>query len=202
MGAMAATSVPFPRADACPPLYRPRNPSLGSLYQLLESHYETALLHGSDNPNGISKLRFWGKNAESMESVSYQHSCNNAAEGRGVAVSEFLGRPRSCDRTADLGAPPSRGLCDTACLPGVGSALAPQGALLLDSWGRGSVPRCRSSADSRLVGHLRLTLRTRPGHAGVGRERASPVVSPLSFGSVLCRSWVLLVDAALLHRSG
>jgi len=41
MGAMAATSVPFPRADACPPLYRPRNPSLGSLYQLLESHYET-----------------------------------------------------------------------------------------------------------------------------------------------------------------
>ena len=29
-----------------------------------------ALLHGSDNPNGISKLRFWGKNAESMESVS------------------------------------------------------------------------------------------------------------------------------------
>jgi len=41
MGAMAATSVPFPRADACPPLYRPRNPSLGSLYQLLESHNET-----------------------------------------------------------------------------------------------------------------------------------------------------------------
>ena len=35
-------------------------------------------MHGSDNPNGISKLRFWGKNAESMESVSYQHSCNNA----------------------------------------------------------------------------------------------------------------------------
>ena len=37
-----------------------------------------ALLHDSDNPKGISKLRFWGKNAESMESVSYQHSCNNA----------------------------------------------------------------------------------------------------------------------------
>ena len=29
-----------------------------------------ALLHDSDNPKGISKLRFWGKNAESMESVS------------------------------------------------------------------------------------------------------------------------------------
>ncbi len=41
MGAMAATSVHFPRADACPPRYRPRNPSLSSLYQLLESHYET-----------------------------------------------------------------------------------------------------------------------------------------------------------------
>jgi len=40
MGAMAATSVHFPRADACPPRYRPRNPSLSSLYQLLEAHYE------------------------------------------------------------------------------------------------------------------------------------------------------------------
>jgi len=40
MGTMAATSVPFPRADACPPRYRPRNPSLSSLYQLFESHYE------------------------------------------------------------------------------------------------------------------------------------------------------------------
>ena len=38
-----------------------------------------ALLHDSDNPKRISKLRFWGKNAESMESVSYQHSCNNAS---------------------------------------------------------------------------------------------------------------------------
>ena len=44
---------------------------------------KAALLHGSDNPNGISKLRFWGKNAESMESVSYQHSCNNAAKACG-----------------------------------------------------------------------------------------------------------------------
>ena len=42
-----------------------------------------ALLHDSDNPKRISKLRFWGKNAESMESVSYQHSCNNATTGRG-----------------------------------------------------------------------------------------------------------------------
>ena len=41
MGAMAATSVPFPKADACPTRYRPRNPRLSSLYQLLESHYET-----------------------------------------------------------------------------------------------------------------------------------------------------------------
>ena len=45
---------------------------------LLLADLGVALLHGSDNPNGISKLRFWGKNAESMESVSYQHSCNNA----------------------------------------------------------------------------------------------------------------------------
>ena len=53
----------------------------------LEAHFlglrgfvwvEEALLHDSDNPKRISKLRFWGKNAESMESVSYQHSCNNA----------------------------------------------------------------------------------------------------------------------------
>ena len=41
------------------------------------------LLHDSDNPKRISKLRFWGKNAESMESVSYQHSCNNADSWQG-----------------------------------------------------------------------------------------------------------------------
>ena len=46
-------------------------------------------MHGSDNPNGISKLRFWGKNAESMESVSYQHSCNNA--GLSFTPTEQLG---------------------------------------------------------------------------------------------------------------
>ena len=45
-------------------------------FELLTSQ---ALLHDSDNPKGISKLRFGAKNAESMESVSYQHSCNNAA---------------------------------------------------------------------------------------------------------------------------
>ena len=41
-------------------------------------YLQDALLHDSDNPKRISKLRFWGKNVESMESVSYQHSCNNA----------------------------------------------------------------------------------------------------------------------------
>ena len=41
MGAMAATPALSPKADACPPRYRPRNPRLSSLYQLLESHYET-----------------------------------------------------------------------------------------------------------------------------------------------------------------
>jgi len=41
MGAMAATSVLSPKADACLPRYRPRNPSLSSLYQLLEAHYES-----------------------------------------------------------------------------------------------------------------------------------------------------------------
>lgn len=41
MGAMAATPALFPKADACPPLYRPRNPRASSLYQLFDSHYET-----------------------------------------------------------------------------------------------------------------------------------------------------------------
>ena len=41
MGAMAATPALSPKADACPPRYRPRNPRLSSLYQLLESHYES-----------------------------------------------------------------------------------------------------------------------------------------------------------------
>ena len=48
-----------------------------------------ALLHDSDNPKRISKLRFWGKNAESMESVSYQHSCNNAELIGNVAPVEY-----------------------------------------------------------------------------------------------------------------
>ncbi len=38
---MAATSALLLTADACPPLYRPRNPRATFLYQLLESHYET-----------------------------------------------------------------------------------------------------------------------------------------------------------------
>ena len=48
-------------------------------HRLCDPNLVTALLHDSDNPKRISKLRFWGKNAESMESVSYQHSCNNAS---------------------------------------------------------------------------------------------------------------------------
>ena len=41
MGAMGATPALLPNADVCPPRYRPRNPRATSLYQLLESHYET-----------------------------------------------------------------------------------------------------------------------------------------------------------------
>ncbi len=41
MGVLAATPALSPKADACPPRYRPRNPRLSSLYQLLESQYES-----------------------------------------------------------------------------------------------------------------------------------------------------------------
>ncbi len=41
MGAMAATPAFLPKADVYPPRYRPRNPRATSLYQLLESRYET-----------------------------------------------------------------------------------------------------------------------------------------------------------------
>ncbi|MFQ5512785.1 MAG: transposase zinc-binding domain-containing protein, partial [Candidatus Krumholzibacteriia bacterium] len=38
---MAATPGFLPRAEPCPPRYRPRTPRATSLYQLLEAHYET-----------------------------------------------------------------------------------------------------------------------------------------------------------------
>ena len=41
MGAMAAPPAFLPRAQPCPPRYRPRNPRATSLYQLLETHYDT-----------------------------------------------------------------------------------------------------------------------------------------------------------------
>ncbi len=41
MGPMAAAPAPVPRAEACSPLYRPRNPRATYLYQLLDTHFET-----------------------------------------------------------------------------------------------------------------------------------------------------------------
>ena len=41
MGALAATAALGPRPEGCPPLYRPRNPRASSLYQLLDTHYDT-----------------------------------------------------------------------------------------------------------------------------------------------------------------
>jgi ribosomal protein S27E len=41
MGTVAATPAVLSRAELCPPRYRPRNPRATSLYQLLETHYET-----------------------------------------------------------------------------------------------------------------------------------------------------------------
>ncbi len=40
MGAVAATPVLFPQADAPPPFFRPRNPRATPLFQLVESQYE------------------------------------------------------------------------------------------------------------------------------------------------------------------
>jgi hypothetical protein len=41
MGSLAARAGPPPPALACPAAYRPRNPRATSLYQLLETHFET-----------------------------------------------------------------------------------------------------------------------------------------------------------------
>jgi hypothetical protein len=41
MGSVAARAGPPPPALACPAAYRPRNPRASSLYQLLETHFET-----------------------------------------------------------------------------------------------------------------------------------------------------------------
>jgi Transposase zinc-binding domain/Putative transposase len=41
MGSVAARAGPPPQALACPAAYRPRNPRATSLYQLLETHFET-----------------------------------------------------------------------------------------------------------------------------------------------------------------
>jgi hypothetical protein len=37
---MAAAPALFPQVEACPPLYRPRNPRATPLFQLVEQHYE------------------------------------------------------------------------------------------------------------------------------------------------------------------
>ena len=41
MGPWAAPSACLPEARTAPPLYRPRNPRASSLYQLLDTHFET-----------------------------------------------------------------------------------------------------------------------------------------------------------------
>jgi hypothetical protein len=41
MGSAAAPLGSFPRAELCPTVYRPRNPRASSLYQLLDTHFET-----------------------------------------------------------------------------------------------------------------------------------------------------------------
>ncbi|MGH9463011.1 MAG: IS91 family transposase [Vicinamibacteria bacterium] len=41
MGSAAAPLGSLPRADTCPAVYRPRNPRATSLYQLLDTHFET-----------------------------------------------------------------------------------------------------------------------------------------------------------------
>ena len=41
MGSVAAGAGLPPQAFACPAAYRPRNPRQSSLYQLLETHFET-----------------------------------------------------------------------------------------------------------------------------------------------------------------
>ena len=48
MGAMAVSSVPLPKGDAYPPLYRPRNPRTTPLFQLVDAHYEDVKSVGDD----------------------------------------------------------------------------------------------------------------------------------------------------------